>query len=200
VSPKRRPNDRTLDERLEALRREAEADGDFLDVVAVWEAIERTAVHNRRLSEQGEAAHPFPEWINNYLLRSASKIGRLSLGIRPKDDRPIADIGVDNIGELRKVPEVERLRDPRAERLRDKRIKHVASALGFVRKGVTAFQRHDRVTRDADYLWIYDNPDLPRDVRRKFVDHIKKTEHIDTAAVRNRLSKARRAAPRPKRT
>ena len=105
MSPKPRPDDRALVERLEELRREAEADGDFLDVVAVWEAIERIAVHNRRLSEQGEAPHPFPEWINNYLLRSADKISRLWLGIRPEDDRPLADMGVDNIGELRKVPE-----------------------------------------------------------------------------------------------
>jgi hypothetical protein len=191
VSPKPRPGDRALVERLEELRREAEADGDFLDVVAVWEAIERIAGHNRRLTDQGEAPYPFPEWINNYLHRSADKISRLWLGIRPEDDRPLADMNFD--GKLRKVPEGE-------ERLRDHRVDHLASALGFVRRGMNAFQRHDRTTRDADYLRIHDNPELPRDVRRKFVDHIKKTEHIGTEAVRNRLSKARRAAARPKLT
>ena len=193
MSPKRRPNDRTLDEGLEALRREAEADGDFLDVVAVWEAIERIAVHNRRLTDQGEAPHPFPAWINNYLLRSADKISRLWLGIRPEDDRPLADIGVDNIGELRKVPE--------GGRLRDDRINHVASALGFVRPGVTAFQRHDRVARDADYLRLLDDRDLQRKDRRAIVNQMKNTEHIGTdEAAWNRLSKARRAAQRAKRT
>jgi hypothetical protein len=186
VSPKPRPDDRALGERLEKLRREAEADGDFLDVVAVWEAIERIAVHNRRLTNQGAAPHPFPEWVNNYLLRSADKIGRLWLGIRPKDDRPVADIGVDKCGELRKVPQ--------AGRLRDARINHLASALGFVRTGMTAFQRHDRTTRDADYLRIYDDPDLPTEGRRKFVAQMKDTEHSGTEqAVRNRLSKARRS-------
>jgi hypothetical protein len=190
---------RVLGERLEELRREAEADGDFLDVVAVWEAIERIAGHNRRLTDQGEAPYPFPEWINNYLLRSADKISRLWLGIRPEDDRPLADIGFDNIGELRKVPQ--------GERLHDARIDHVASALGFVRPGVTAFQRHDRTTRDAEYLRIYDNPDLQGDrryqteVRRAVVGQMKKREHIGSEqAVINRLSKARRAGPRPKKT
>jgi hypothetical protein len=190
MSPNPRAADRVLGERLEELRRAAEADGDFLDVVAVWEAIERIAVHNRRLTDQGEAPHPFPAWINNYLLRSADKISRLWLGIRPEDDRPMADMNFD--GELRKVPE--------GERLRDHRVDHLASALGFVRRGMNAFQRHDRTTRDADYLRIHDNPDLPTDVRWKFVDHIKKTEHIGTEAVRNRLSKARRAAARPRLT
>lgn len=199
MSPNPRAADRVLGERLEELRRAAEADGDFLDVVAVWEAIERIAVHNRRLTDQGEAPHPFPAWINNYLLRSADKISRLWLGIRPEDDRPSADIGVDNIGELRKVPE--------GGRLRDDRINHIASALGFVRPGVTAFQRHDGATRDADYLRIYDDPDLQgnrryqTEVRRAVVDQMKKTERIGTdEAVRNRLSKARRAAARPKLT
>jgi hypothetical protein len=190
VSPKPR-DDRALGERLEELRREAEADGDFLDVVAVWEAIKRVAVNNRQLLEQGEAAHPFPEWINNYLLRSADKISRLWLGIKPEDDRQLASINFNEIGELRKVPQ--------KERLRDDRVNHLASALGFVRRGMTAFQRHDRTTRDADYLRIYDDPDLPTDVRRKFVGQM--TKHIGTEqAVRNRLSKARRAALRSKRT
>ena len=114
---------------------------------------------------KAKAPYPFPEWINNYLHRSADKISRLWLGIRPEDDRPLADMNFD--GKLRKVPEGEEL-------LRDHRVDHLASALGFVRRGMNAFQRHDRTTRAADYLRIHDNPELPRDVRRKFVDHIKK--------------------------
>jgi hypothetical protein len=198
VSPKPRPDDRALGERLEELRRDAEADGDFPDVIAVWAAIERIAVHNRRLMDQGKAPHPFPEWINNYLLRSADKISRLWHGIRPEDDRDLAFVNFNEIGELRKVPQ--------GERRRDNRINHVASALGFVRNGATAFQRHDRARRDADYLRVYDNPDLQgnrplqTDVRRAVLLAMKKNEHIDTEAAKNRLSKARRAAQRSKRT
>jgi hypothetical protein len=191
MSPKPRPGDRALAERLEGLRRAFEAGGDFPDVVAVWEAIERITANNRKLLKQGEAAGPFPEWVNDYLHRSADKIGRLWLGIRPEDDRPMADIGFDEVGELKQVRQ--------GGRLRDDRISHVAAALGFARRGVTAFQRHDRTTRDADYIKIYDDPDLQIEGRRAVVSQMKKTEHINTdQAVRNRLSKARRAAQRSK--
>jgi hypothetical protein len=98
---------------------------------------------------------------------------------------------VNEIGELRKVQQM--------DRFRDERISHLASALGFVRQGVSAFQRHDRAVRDAEYLRIYDNPDLQddkplqREIRHALVEIIKKNEHIGTEeGVRNRLSKARR--------
>ena len=103
VKSKPRPGDRALVERLEILHRAFEADKDFPDVVAVWETIERISANNRKLLERGEAANPFPEWVNDYLLRSADKISRLWLGIRPEDDRPKADMSFDEVGGLRRV-------------------------------------------------------------------------------------------------
>jgi hypothetical protein len=182
--------DPSLGRRVDELRCDFEANKDFPDVVAAWEAIARISARNRELTSQGEAPYPMPEWLNSYLLRSAEKIGRLGLGISPSDDRSFDEIGFDNIGELRKVLQGDRYRDDRAN--------HVAPALGFVRKGANAFQAHDRAETDAGYLRVHDNPDLAdnrpsqREVRKLLAGVIKKNERFATdEAVRNRLSAAR---------
>jgi hypothetical protein len=197
--PRARANDPAFDDRLEELRRLYEADEAFPNGVAAWEAIGLILGRNGRLLREGEAPCRFPEWINNYLLRTADKIGRLWLGIRPEDDRPLTSM-VNEIGELRKVQQMDRFRDDR--------ISHLASALGFVRQGVSAFRRHDRTVRDAEYLKIYDDPDLEdnkphqQEVRQALVRVVMRNEGISTEeAVKNRLSKARKARrSRPKGT
>jgi hypothetical protein len=134
------------------------------------------------------------EWVNEYLLRSSDKIGRLELGIRVEDDRPFPSMNVNEVGELRKVPHGKGDKC----RYRDVRTDHVASALGFVQKGWSAFQHHDKSTRDADYLGIYDGLALEdqqhrRGIRRTIIEMMMKNEGIDgERAARNRLSKARR--------
>ncbi len=184
---------------MEELRRLYEADEAFPNAVVAWEAIGLILGRNGRLLQKGEAPYRLPDWINKYLLRTADKIGRLWLGIRPEDDRPLPSM-VNEIGELRKIPQ--------GNRYRDDRIGHLASALGFVRQGASAFHRHDRIMRDADYLRIYDNPDLQdnkpyqKEIRQALVHAMMKNEGIATEeAVRNRLSKARAARrSRPKGT
>ena len=185
-----RAEDPWLSKKLDELHRAFEADETFPDVIAVWEAIERVAEKNQKLSQEGCEPYPLPEWINGYLVRSADKISRLSLGIRPEDDRPLNSMNFNEVGELRSVPEGSRSRDERA--------RHVPAALGFVRQGATAFHHHDRVTRDAAYLKIYDNPEiqdnkpLQREVRATLVRMMKKNEGGGDDAIKNRLSKARR--------
>ena len=171
---------RGLDEKLDELRREFELGGDFPDVVAAWEAIGRILTHNRLQSDV--APFPLPEWVSNYLAQAADKIGRLELGIRPEDNRPLGTIPFDEVGELRKVPH--------AGRSRDDRTRHLAGALGFVRNGVTAFQRHDRTRLDALYLHIHDDREATPQVRRAVVQAMKTVGTAEGG--RNRLSKARR--------
>jgi hypothetical protein len=184
-----RTYDPALAERLDALRHAFEADKAFPDVVAVWEAIKLVTAKNKNLSERGAEPYPLPDWISSYLLRSADKISRLSLGIHPEDDRPLALMNVGEVGCLRKVRQADRDRDVRAT--------SVGTAFGFVRKGKSAFQHHDRAERDSQYLGIYDDPSLDdekpvqREVRRAVLMAMMKNEHIGSEAAKNRLSKAR---------
>jgi hypothetical protein len=181
-----------LAKKLQDLRRKFIAAEAFPDVVAVWEAIRVITNLNSKLSKQGRVPHPLPGWINDYLLQSANKIGRLSLGIRPEDERPLASMNFNEVGELRAVCQTDRVRDTRTH--------HVASALGFVRKGESAFQRHDRIERDANYLRIHDDPSLQddrprqREAQQILLRVMMKNEHLGTEqSARNRLSKARAA-------
>jgi hypothetical protein len=177
----RRPrqlSDASLAKKLDELHSTFDPD----DVVVIWEAIGRVAARNNERGKRG--SYPMPRWINDYLLRSADKISRLSLGVRPEDDRPLLEIPVDEIGELRQVPQSDRLRDGRVDR--------VAVALGFVRQGSSAFQRHDRAERDQQYLVLYDNDEATDADQNLLVTSIMKNEGISSEqAVRNRLSKAR---------
>jgi hypothetical protein len=192
-----------LAEALEELHRKFIGDGEPPgDVIAAWEAIERLARLNKRREGRGEPPFPMPGWINDYLLRSADKIRRLSLGIPPEDDR--RDIPIDEIGVLRKVRHAD---GGGAERFRDERLKHVAPAMGFAAKGWTAFQRHDRAEDDALFLRIHDDPDLKdnkvlrtnnkalrTEVRQSLYGVIAKQEGLGDGAIRNRLSAARTAS------
>jgi hypothetical protein len=185
-------DDLLLAKKLDELRSQFGADSEFPDVIAVWEAIKRITGRNQRCVEQGIAPYPLPEWVNEYLLRSADKIGRLELGIRVEDDRPLSSMNFNEVGELRKVPE------GKGGRCRDARSDHVAAALGLVRKGWNAFQHHDKSIRNAQYLELYDNPALKddkhlrREVQGIVIGQMKKNEHMEEPAAHNRLSKARR--------
>lgn len=154
-------------------------------------------MRNSGCVDRGQMPYPLPEWINDYLLRSADKIGRLWLGIKPDDDRPLMSMNFNEVGELRKMREGD---GAGHERFRDRRTDYVAAALGFATKGASAFSRHDRTERDRLYLRIYDNPDLKLTDRpdlkltdrRTLFHSIMKNEGIGTdQAVRNRLSRAR---------
>jgi hypothetical protein len=182
--------DWALDKKLEELRRQYEADSEFPDVIAVWEAIEH-------LTRAGPA--PFPAWVIRYLSAASEKVGRLWLGIRPDDDQPLLEKNFSDIGGLRMVLRGEG--DKR--RPRDVRTEHVAEALGFGQKGRSAFRQHDQSTRDADYLRKYDNPALEEDKQLKHevqsgvIKMMMKNEGIDSEeAARNRLSRARYARSR----
>jgi hypothetical protein len=186
-----RADDPLLAEKLEELRLLFEADADFPNVLAAWEAIQRLTGANRKLQSKGHAPYPIPSWLNEYLFRAAEKIGRLSVGIPPEDDEPLSPSS--RWGELCK--------DPRDKQSRDRRTGEVASALGFVRgKRASAFQKNDRITRDADYVRMYDDPHLEEDkvlqdgIRSSLIQKIRKNESINSdEAVRNRLSLARTA-------
>lgn len=190
-------DDLFLARKLDELQSQFEADDEFPDAIAVWEAIRRIAKRNLDCSPSGGKPYPFPAWINNYLYRGAEKISRLWLGIKTDDDQPLLEKGLSGVGELRKVAYGKK-GGASELRYRDDRAKHVTAALGFVQKGRNAFQHHDKSTRDADYLQIHDDPalednkQLRRDVRRIVIEQMKKNEHIDEPAARNRLSKARR--------
>lgn len=180
---------RDLEQRIEGLRREYDADKDFPNVLAAWQAIQRIAAENKERAVRGDALVPFPEWLNDYLLRCGDKIGRLWLGIKPDDGREIRDIGADNVGELRRAERGQQTRDVRGD--------YVTAALGFTIKGKTVFQKVDQVVRDQDYLSLYDDPDysdnepLKKEVRRIVLDQMMKQENITKAAALNRLSAAR---------
>jgi hypothetical protein len=189
-------NDTALQEKLDVLRRQyASGDDVPCDVIAAWEAISLVAQQNNDSRQRGGDPYQMPEWLSDYLLRSAAKIGRLSVGIRPDDDRPL-DENFDGWGALCGVPETEK-RTPgggKLERFRDKRADEVASALGFRTKGLNAFQRHDRASQDLANLEILADPDVMQDkaLRAKFFRIIAEKNHISVPAARNRLSKARR--------
>jgi hypothetical protein len=101
--PKRiNSDDLFLAKKLDELQSQLQADSEFPDVIAVWEAIKRITGRNQRCVERGIAPYPLPEWVNEYLLRSSDKIGRLELGIRVEDDRPLPSINFNEVGELRK--------------------------------------------------------------------------------------------------
>jgi hypothetical protein len=192
--------DRALAKKLDELRNQFEADSRFPDVIALWEAMGRIARRNLDCSSGG-MPYPFPAWINSYLCRGAEKISRLWLGIHPNDDQSLIEKGISGTGELRKVPHGKKDGTSKL-RYRDVRTDHVASALGFVQKGRSAFQHHDKSTRDADYLSIYDdrslqdNEQLRRDVRGMVIGAMETNEGITEPAARNRLSKARRKSHR----
>jgi len=173
-----------LHERVAEL--EAEYFQDDRNPVTVWEAIRLIADHNKACSiTDATMAFPFPLWINDYLLRSSEKIGRLSCGIRPEDDREL-DASFDGWGDLMARP------DGRSGRVRDTRADHVASALGFVSKGANAFQRHDRASMDRH------NVRLLYEVRHRWGLDVSELlgimaakNHMTKAAYENRLSIAR---------
>jgi hypothetical protein len=180
-----------LAKKLDELQSQFEADNEFPDVIAVWEAMGRIARRNLDCSRSGGKPHPFPAWINSYIARGAEKISRLWLGIKTDDDQPLSEKGISGTGELRKVPHGKK--DSASElRYRDVRADHVASALGFVQKGRSAFQHHDKSTSDAQYLEIYDVHALEDQQRRTVIEQMMKNESITEAAARNRPSKARR--------
>lgn len=180
-----RISDPRLWEKLEELRLEFERDRAFPNVLAVWEAIERVTGRNKDLRDRGRAPHPIPVWINEYLVRSANKIARLSVGIRPDDDRALSPMS--NFSELCEVLRAQGYNDDggKSKQFRDERTHHVASALGFVMKGASAFQRNDRIERDNRYLRVYDDPQLEydkvlqRDIRACVTRAIVENEGID---------------------
>jgi len=188
-------DDRDLENRLAKLRDTLAISTrqGWQNPIVIWEAIGWIAVRN---SEKGRDPFPTPEWINHYLLRAADKVGRLWLGIHPKEDRPLSEIGVNAIGELRMRGKGAKVRDARAD--------YVAAALEFTQKGVSAFQKHDRLERDEQYLQIADNPELDdhpsmkRETSELLQTVMRKNEGISSpAAAQNRLSQARKAQ-RPK--
>ncbi|MBW4022020.1 MAG: hypothetical protein HIU92_02615 [Proteobacteria bacterium] len=187
-------SDSTLSRALDDLRDRYSQDG---DVIAAWDAIERLTKHNRKQAERGLTPYPMPDWMNSYLAQCAEKIGRLSLGIDPADERPLPSIPFDEVGALRQVPDAE-------GGYTDKRSSYVGQALGFVRKGWSAFQRHDRETSDDLHLSIHDSPQLEdhrqlrKEVQGSLSDLIQKQESISALAFRNRLSKARQSPRRSK--
>ena len=177
------------EDRLEGLRQDFAEDETFPNALAAWEAIRYISRENRNRAAAGEAAIPIPDWLNEYLLRCADKIGRLWLGIRPDDNRTISEIGPDNVGELRKVQ--------RGERVRDERAGDVAAALGFVIKGTTVFQKVDQISKDEAFLDSYDNPDLldnkalVKEIQELTLNTMMRQDSITEGSAKNRLSKAR---------
>ena len=75
--PKRiNSDDLFFSQKLDERESQLEADSEFPDVVAVWEAIKRITGRNQGCVERGIAPYPLPEWVNEYLLRSSDGIGR----------------------------------------------------------------------------------------------------------------------------
>lgn len=181
--------DAGLDAKLEELYQQFSLDKPFPDVIFAWEAIAQVADENEKRRKHGNPLYPFPEWLEDYLRCCAEKIARLHLGIKPEDNRTIEEIGVSNVGELRKVRDGNSFRDARAD--------HVGGALGFVRPGTNIFRSHDKAIRDERSLSIYDheqlgeNKPLQREIRRAVIQQMKDAENIDDGAAQNRLSKAR---------
>jgi hypothetical protein len=192
-----RADEITLDKSLLDLRQSFALDG---DVISLWEAIATVNRHNKRCARKGLPTHAMPDWIVEYLAESAEKVHRLWLGIAPTDDRSIEEIGFNQVGKLRKVPQSDGKGDVR---FRDERISHIAQAFGFVGNGWSAFQRHDRAVNEAQLLEIYDDPALQEEPRlRKEVQDsllrvVEKQESVSAASVRNRLSKARKRQQTP---
>ena len=154
-------SDTKLWRKLEELRLEFERDESFPNVLAMWEAIERIAARNKDLCDKGRPPHPIPVWINDYLTRSASKIARLSLGVRPDDDQPLSPSS--NFDARSKVLLTQGRSNDDGNLSRDERTDHVASALGFVRREASAFQRYGHTESSDWYLRTHDDPQLEYD-------------------------------------
>jgi len=193
----KKTEDAYLHNQLEELRWLSFADGSTgPNPIPVFEAIGRVIKENKVRTDRGLSPYPLPGWIDDYLLMASEKIARLSLGIAPE---ALQSIPFDEVGALRKVRQVDgRNADgTEAERFRDTRSDHVAAALGFAGDGGTAFRRHDKLVRDAQYLRIYDDPDLGSS-RDPLVSQIQKIEGIGSVeAVRNRMAKARKKSHHP---
>ena len=170
------------------------------DTIAAWLAMRAISLYNERQVKRRLELYPVPTWLSDYMTRCADKLCRLALGIAPADDRSTLDMGFDEVGRLRRVPQSD---GPGATRFRDERASHVAQALGLAGDGWNAFQKHDRLTADAQHLEVWDDPHLQEDpklqkeVRGSLLGLVKDQESITEEAFKNRLSKARRRQRRP---